>query len=146
MRQRHEKQIQKKALILTVTAVVPQFYEWYSVSAKFSMSTLQASLTFVSEIPYRWCKRALNLDRSSYWSTCKVCLAITLIFLLPVGKNSENWKTAYHYSRIPITRTFSGNRKRFELSRVRVSGSWEQMTWKKEKRWCCALVFVQCTF
>ena len=50
------------------------------------------------------------------------------------------------YSRIPITRTFRGNRKRFELSGVRVTGSWEQMTWKKEKRWCCALLFIQCTF
>ena len=29
----------------------------------------------------------------------------------------------YTYSRIPITRTFRGNRKRFELSGVRVTGS-----------------------
>ena len=31
----------------------------------------------------------------------------------------------------------------FELSGVRVTGNWEQMTWNKEKRWCCALLFIQ---
>ena len=38
----------------------------------------------------------------------------------------------YYYSRLPITRTFRGNRKRFELSGVRITGSWEQMTWERK--------------
>jgi len=59
----------------------------------------------------------------------------------------ETWRSFINkYSRIPITQTFRGNRKRFELSGVLVTGSWEQMTWKKEKRWCCALLLIQCTF
>ena len=37
--------------------------------------------------------------------------------LLKIWRNVESF---YHYSRIPITRTFKGNRKQFELSGVRV--------------------------
>ena len=33
----------------------------------------------------------------------------------------------YTYSRLPITKTFKGNRKKFELSGVRVIGSWKEI-------------------
>ena len=37
------------------------------------------------------------------------------------------------YSRLPITRTFKGNRKKFELSGVRVIGSSKKIAGSKEK-------------
>ena len=39
----------------------------------------------------------------------------------------------YIYSQLPITRTFKGNRKRFELSGVRVIGSSKKIAGSKEK-------------
>ena len=48
-------------------------------------------------------------------------------------------ETNSNYSRIPITRTFRGNRKRFPLAGVWVTGSWEQMTWKKTMMLCTSI-------
>ena len=37
---------------------------------------------------------------------------------------------AWKYSRLPIIRTFRGNRKKFELSRVKLYGKWSEGNWK----------------
>ena len=42
--------------------------------------------------------------------------------------------TLHQYSRFPITRTFKGNRKRFELSGVRVIESSKKIAGSKEKK------------
>ena len=41
----------------------------------------------------------------------------------------------FNYSRLPITRTFKENRKKFELAVVRVIGSTKQITGKEEMGW-----------
>ena len=43
--------------------------------------------------------------------------------------------THHTYSRLPITRTFKGNWKKFELAGVRVSGSTKQITGTEEMGW-----------
>ena len=51
-----------------------------------------------------------------------------------------------HYSRLPITRTFKGNRKRFELSGVRVIESSKKIAGSKEKNSFYCTVSILITF
>ena len=93
-------------------------------------------------------------------------IMLNKITLVSFDKNARNndeiWIQRYRYCNVhcmPKFRDKKGRKdveeliwiwickpKRFELSRVRVTGSWKQMTWKKEKWWCFALLFIQCTF
>ena len=50
------------------------------------------------------------------------------------------------YSRLPITRTVKGNRKRFELSGVRVIGSSKKIAGSKEKNSFYCIVNILITF
>ena len=52
----------------------------------------------------------------------------------------------FNYSRLPITRTFKGNRKKFELSRVRVIGNSKKIAGSKVKNSFYCTVNILITF
>ena len=64
-------------------------------------------------------------------------------FRAPMIANKHN---DYVYSRLPITRTFKGNRKKFELSGVRVIGSSKKIAESKVKNSFYCTVNILITF
>ena len=62
----------------------------------------------------------------------------------PLRNETERWHITY--SRLPITRTFKGNRKKFELSGVRVIGSSKKIAESKVKNSFYCTVNILITF
>ena len=78
-------------------------------------------------------KYALHLWFQSFyclWSSVIRNYSLKLYF-----SSAHKNASFFSYSRLPITRTFKGNRKKFELAVVRVIGSTKQITRKEEMGW-----------
>ena len=75
---------------------------------------------------------------------CKLWYFLNQFYKIPSKDTGKNYSFG-KYSRLPITRTFKGNRKKFKLSGVRVIGSSKKIAGSKVKNsfYCTVSILIK---
>ena len=88
-----------------------------------------------------WCKWCPNIGKN-----VRNTLMLSFFIYQKFPEYHRKWVHDWSYSRLPITRTFKGNQKRFKLSGVRVTGSSNKIAECKVKNSFYCTVNILITF